>query len=381
MSLASQLIEDLNALTYPFEHMLKQASGKPAGATKGPGREKNDKATGQVRAKRDLRVGHVESPIEQQVSAWQPQGRHIGVAKNQAPKHPESESMKDKRAKNRAVKTELCARSDSARERQNLVHPDAGNATAGGVGEHVGTEQAEENTVVGENSVLDGNSAGQAPFVIFTDAEACLLQNWAKPTYNQPTLFEMLVQIAVEGQREGIHRPVSTETLLAKTVLEPQRIRPEVFRHLNRAWDLGLLTRAGEAGKNNGAGSVWTLTQDGKVFLVSGLRARINTRKVSRHSDEQICQYMAEDEIGDWLMELRERNRLLTSERADGQGAGAATQANKRRKRLEGSTDAQLTSAKAVSRTQVVDAIERKAVSQAKRTEPGVGPMWSALVR
>jgi len=208
-----------------------------------------------------------------------------------------------------------------------------------------------------------------------------MLNRWATSKYKVPSLFRLLVAIAkIQTQCTGAGS-ASTEQLVACSLLDPNDIRVEVFRILKRAWDLGLLHRKGEPHRNNGSGSVWTLTADGRRFLVHGLRSRLNMQKFSKLTRTQICDALADDEITEWEYDLRERNRLVESTNRATAKINPDVLGRRHAARLPSKITDEPIATKALSREAVANALHENALVQAKFLQSDINPLWSGLVR
>lgn len=211
--------------------------------------------------------------------------------------------------------------------------------------------------------------------------ELDMLNRWAEGHFKLPSIFRLLVVIAQVQSREAMASVASTEHLVACSSEDPGDVRAEVFRLLKRAWEMGLLQRKGEPNRNVGYGSIWTLTADGRRFLVNGLRSRLNMQKVSKLTRTQICDTSTEDEITELEYELRERSRLIEAtsqahqmQRLDGSGRRNVS-------RIPSKIIGEPMAFKAVSRKAVANALHEYALLQARNRQPEIGPLWAGLVR
>lgn len=205
------------------------------------------------------------------------------------------------------------------------------------------------------------------------------MEVYAKSRYIYPRVFVLIVQIAylVELQNrrlvigtvpkndsgqtgeDGQITHVATERLLGRAMHNTVDVRRALYRNLNAAQELLLLDRK-EVKTHGKPVTYWALTNDGRHFLMMGIRTRNALRKVACYSDEEICCQVSADELEEWKLDAEERAQVLV----DHFGASG-----KRAPSL----------CSDVSRTALVQAIKQQALMKIHTS--GVSRLWCGLVR
>jgi hypothetical protein len=353
-----------------------------------------------------LNGDHVELGIENQESSWQPHGSRKFMKTKEPARPLETKTMKPDQAEKPIEKTVLLQPADVIEEVRTqpdeVCQGDVPVPIAHRIDQPVepitrsaepevgqGGQQDCQND--GQNSVVDFDSAsvsasasgqtctGAEEFGMLTGKDKQMLDQWAPLVYRMPTFFGLLVQIGRLGSDDTCHEPVTTERLLSLSTYEPFEIRCEAFRLLKSAWDLGLLTRGGDMGKNNGAGSVWSFTADGKQYLINGLRTRLKMLNLSALSKEHICAQLCDDELLEWQLELRERNRLIEQSQAPKAPSDGSCRSPRRRLPSKFTGEPGVT--RAVSRAELAKALHEQAMKHVRTNAPEVGTLWAGLVR
>lgn len=210
------------------------------------------------------------------------------------------------------------------------------------------------------------------------ERERHLIKQWVTADgYSDPAVFPILTQLAISTSATGQLVPMSTEQLVDKCASAPDECTADVFHILKRCWELGLVNRDGAKGRIHGAGSVWSLTDDGKRYFMSGIKTRLQMVKVNRkNTPEQICRLLGNDEIHDWESELRERAIKVQRVRR-----GETTGEVKRRRLPSKLDDVTPPVVSTISRSEVAQAIEAQALDKARQGGATAGTPWSGLIR
>lgn len=254
--------------------------------------------------------------------------------------------------------------------------------------EHAKTHETEANSMCQQDDEIGGSEATatenhgckEQGRPLFTEMERKLILEWCPESYTIPTLFGLLIQLAkLTGHKQpGNH--VSTERLLLISELVSTDIRVEAFRLLKSAWEIGLLDRHGDIGKNNGTGALWSITDDGRRFICAGVKARLNMRKISGLNDDQICGVLSEEELEDFEIELRERSqevfKVLGSHPQE-----LAPPAERVYGRPNGGSRSIERAKKTLTRDELVQAIESSALQHARTANGALSSIWCGLVR
>lgn len=207
---------------------------------------------------------------------------------------------------------------------------------------------------------------GQYAQTSFTKVEAKAVEAFAKNRYLYPRVFVLLAQIGYltdlrmrRRPNDGGHLRIATEHLLSRATQNTMDVRRAIYRNLNVALELRLLSRQDVIVKAKST-TYWKLTSDGKRFLMMGIRTRNAMRKIAPYSDEDICSQVSVDELEEWRLDAEDRAEQLSAHF----GASA-----KRAKQLSGDK----------SRIELVQAIEQNAVQRIHTS--GVSNLWCGLVR
>lgn len=207
-----------------------------------------------------------------------------------------------------------------------------------------------------------------------TQRQAKEVEALAKHRYTFPRVFVLLVQVAhltdlqvrygmyaPEQGRDEIVKTVTTEQLLKRSKDPTAEVRRALQTNLELASEMGLLEMDEEPTLDN-KDACWTLTSEGKRFMMAGLKARKMLRRSNEwHSDEEQCAQISADELEDWRLEAEDRTASLATH-LDHDESG-------RKSRFR----------TIVSREDLAVAIEQRAKKRVQASE--VNNLWCGLVR
>lgn len=205
-----------------------------------------------------------------------------------------------------------------------------------------------------------------------SESEVSPLRMWmSEEDYRDANLFDYLALMALHSNNTSDHCECSTEEV-TYSIGRVRKVRQaSVFHHLKMAWEMGLLIRQGPPRKSHGTGSKWFLTDDGKRFLLTGLRVRLKLMETSTFSRHQISEMVRGEEVRDWESELRDRSRSVASART-----------KRRRRQNSKLTDGQpKASPFAVTRTELAHAVESQVIEQVRTKGSEISPIWAGLLR
>lgn len=219
---------------------------------------------------------------------------------------------------------------------------------------------------------------GTGPAVL-PASTAKALEKLAKNRYSYPRVFVILAQIAYLGEikRQNIgivcagdeadldnnddgNGQIATERLLSRAMENSVDVRRALYRNLNQALELKLISRTEIKGQGKHKSTTyWELTADGTQFLTRGIKTRQAMGKISNESDETICSLISADELEEWKLESEERAQALIEH--FGASEKYAT-----------------TLTETASRTELVRAIEANAINKVQTC--GLNNLWCGLV-
>ena len=178
-------------------------------------------------------------------------------------------------------------------------------------------------------------------------------------------VFTLLLRVADAAIRRGIESQwLETEEIVSDTRFMKHEYRRVIETCFFTARDLGLLLKREVILDGHQRCSLWALSADGKTFLMGAIRARVNMRKISNLSDEEICADLAQDEVEQWRQDARDRAEFYT--RANGKHS-----LPRRSKR----PDSMITRSEFVHRLIAVN------TGKAVAAQALVSPIWAGLIR
>lgn len=213
----------------------------------------------------------------------------------------------------------------------------------------------------------ESETPGQIKAAGLLSTEYALIEPVIQTRFEHPRVFVLMSQIAcaIEHQKAFMksERPlwVRTEALICRAMTTTEDMRRGIYAGLRSALALGLVNmrEITEGEKSH----LWSLTPDGKRFLLAGAKTRLNLQQVTGWGFNQICAQVSSEEL-----ELREA-QILEQEEYYQRVAGT----DQTRRRIGAPV--------VISRSELASAIQEQTLKRARDAQQTVTTLWAGLLR